>query len=251
MKSVRGISANTVLRIAVVLAATILSGCTAKTYMIQARPAENSFEVRNAPRGLPGPYRLHVGDQLNIRFYRNPELDQEVTVRPDGMISLPYVDDVKAAGLTPPELDAQLTKMYTGELATPDVTVIVVTFAGQRIYVGGEVARQGILDLTANLTLIQAVMAAGGFTNYARRDKVVLVRQGPEEGTRIARAIDVRPIIDGSDPNGDVPLEPYDMVLVPTSGIGNLNQWVNLYIREMLPINPSSAATAAIQAGGI
>jgi len=249
MKTSRGILHNTARKIAVVLIASTVSGCTAKTYMIHAPMAEDTFEVRNAPRGLPGEYRLHVGDQLSVRFYRNAELDQQVVVRPDGMISLPYVDDVKAAGLTPAELDAQLTKMYTGELSTPEVTVVVVTFAGQRIYVGGEVARQGILDLTANLTLLQAVMAAGGFTNYSRRDAVVLVRQGPEEGTRIARRIDIRPVLDGSDPNSDVPLEPYDMVLVPTSSIGNINQWVNLYVREMLPINPTTISTTAATGG--
>jgi protein involved in polysaccharide export with SLBB domain len=212
---------------------------------VHAPVADESFEIRNTPRGLPGPYRLHVGDRLHVRFYRNPELDQEVVIRPDGMISLPYVNEVKAAGLTPSELDSELAGMYRGELANPDVTVIVVTFAGQRIYMGGEVVRQGVLDLTANLTLMQAVAASGGFTTIARRDAVVLVRQTPEDGTRIALRVDVRPILDGSDPNRDVPLEPYDMVLVPTSSIGDLNEWVNLYIRGMLPIDASSVGTAA------
>jgi len=240
-------NSTTAARLMAVLVALTVSGCTTAFYTVKADQMESLNRVANAPRALAGPYRMQVGDALAIRFYRNPGIDQEVVVRPDGMISLPFVDDVKAAGLTPDELDAQLTKMYTGELATPDLTVIVMTFTGHKVYVGGEVETEGIIDIAGGMTLFQAISAAKGFTDHARRSQVVLIRRD-DDGKPYGRAIDVRPIANGENPGLDIRLQPFDMVHVPRSAVGNVNMWVDQYIREMLPVNPSTAASAATTA---
>jgi len=92
-----------------------------------------------------------------------------------------------------------------------------------------------------------AITAASGFTDYARRDQVVLIRRDAEGGA-FGRAIDLRPVANGEDTTLDVMLHPYDIVHVPRSAIGNVTMWVNQYVREMLPVNPSSAASAATAA---
>src|SRR5262245_32306929 len=119
----------------------IASACGAPFRDRFASPIEGTLKVETmaTEHPQPGAYRIQNGDSLAIRFYRNPELNNDVVVRPDGMISLPLIDDVAAAGSTPQDLGKALEQRYTGELATPDVTVIVAKFGAERVFVGGEV----------------------------------------------------------------------------------------------------------------
>ncbi len=126
----------------------------------------------------PPDYRIQPGDEMDIKFFFNPELSEAVIVRPDGKISLPLVDDVQAAGLTPSELDALLTQAYARELRKPMITVIVKTFTGQRVYVGGEVGKPGVFELTAGMTALRAVFAAEGFLDTAKPEAVIVIRNG-------------------------------------------------------------------------
>lgn len=183
------------------------------------------------------PYVLQAGDLLGIKFYYNPELNEDVIIRPDGMISLQLTGDVQAAGLTPTALAAALTQKYVSELATPKVSIIVRQFSGERVYVSGEVGKQGLVPLTAGMTLYQAIQQAGGLLDSAHRKQVVLIRQG-SDGRPAGVAIDVRPIESGEHPEEDVPLRPFDVVFVPKSKIGNLDMWVDQYFRKLLPPIP-------------
>ena len=181
------------------------------------------------------PYVLQVGDELSIKFYTNPELNEEVKVRPDGMVSLQLIDDVQAAGRTPAQLDAELTRRYTGELADPQISVLVKKAAGQRVYVAGEVKKQGVMPLAGGLTLYQALQRAGGFAETAHRKQVVLIRKGPD-GVPVGKIVDVRPVEDAYDPTLDLPLRPLDIVYVPRSKIADVDLFVKQYIRDALPI---------------
>ncbi len=230
-----------------ILAGVVLGAVACGPHAARIEPTHTSLLMNAAPEPA-GPYRIQVGDRLHVRFYRNEELDQEVVVRPDGMISLPYVDEVRAAGLTPAELDADLTRRYTGELASPEVTVIVTEYGGQIVYVAGEVGHQGIVELRGGMSLFQAIQAAGGFTDRAHRAQVVLIRRGPD-GKAEGREIDTRKIADGSSPSSDVLLNPYDVVYVPKSKIANVDVFVDQYIRQLLPINPGVAIGAAAGSG--
>jgi len=235
---------HTIRLVVALVTAAACAGCTAAMYQVKAEPAPTEIRVQTQPHVLPGPYRLQVDDLVTVRFYRNPELDQDARVRPDGMISLPYVDDVRAAGLTPVELDGNLTTAYTGELATPDVTVIVVEFGAQRVWVGGSVENEGVVELRGEMTVFQAISAVGGFDRWARRDQVVLMRRD-SQGLVKAWAIDTRQIANGKSPELDIMLMPYDIVHVPRSAIANVNLWVDQYIRENIPLNPSTITQAA------
>jgi polysaccharide export outer membrane protein len=192
----------------------------------------------------PTPYRIQFGDTLQVRFYRNPELNQDVIVRPDGYISLPFVDDVMAAGKTPTEVDDDLTRRFRGELAVPDVTVIVSAYGGRRIYIGGEVRGEGVYDLAGGETLYQAIDKAGGFLDSAHRRQTILIRKDAN-GKPVGHSFNLREVEYGNTPELDVPLQPYDIVFVPKSKIANVGLFVDQYIRSVLPISPGQAAGAA------
>ena len=215
-----------------------LCGCAART------PIE-APTVSDSP--LPPvewrPYRIQIDDQLDIKFWGNAELDQQVTVRPDGMISMPYVDDVRAAGLTPSELDAELTRRYSEELTLPELTVIVTQAGGLRVYLGGEISNSGSLRLVESMTLLQAIQEAGGFLTTSRRQQVLLIRTLPD-GQRLARSVDLRPVLSGRDPSADVALRPDDIIFVPRTRIANVNLFVNQYLSSVFPFQ--ALTTAAI-----
>lgn len=187
--------------------------------------------------GVPS-YELQVGDAIAVKFWGYPELDEELTIRPDGKISMPFVDEVQAADLTPAELDAELTRRYTGELASPQITVIVRKAAGHLVYIGGHVNRSGLIELSPKLTLFQAIQVAGGLAEQARAKQVLLIRTFPD-GSRLARALDLRPLMGGQDPSSDVLLQPFDVVFVPPRKIEGFDTFVAEYldpIYNLLPI---------------
>ena len=215
-----------------VWAAFTLSACATRA------PAPPTAEtVRSGAPTAMEPYAVQAGDVISIKFYYNPELNEDVLVRPDGMISLQLIGDIRAAGQSPGLLAAELTQRYTGELATPKINVIVRQLGGARVYVGGEVTRPGVIPLSGGLTLFQAVQEAGSFLKTAQLSQVVLIRRvGPSEAT--GYSIDVRPIANGASPGDDVALRPYDIVFVPRSKIADVNVFVEQYIRNVLPIQP-------------
>lgn len=180
------------------------------------------------------PYRLQVGDLISVVFWGNPDLNQDVTIRPDGQISLPFVDEVQAAGLTPAQLDDELTGRYTGELARPEITIIVRDVPSNRVFVGGEVAQPGAYALVGTVTLAQVVHEAGGFLSSARRGEILLIRTEPT-GERFARSVDLLPVLSGKNPAADVSLKPFDVVFVPRTKITNFGLFVDQYVNQIVP----------------
>jgi protein involved in polysaccharide export with SLBB domain len=199
-------------------------------------PIKGTLQADTLANGdhVPPPYRIQRGDTLAIRFYRNPELNIDLIVRPDGMISLPLINDVAAANSTPQELGRHLAEAYKTELAVPDVAVIVTKFAGQRIYVGGDVGTPGEIELASGLTMYQAIVKAGGFKNSARVNQVILIRKNTD-GKLGGKSFDLTDVHGGTHPELDVALEPYDIVVVPRSSVGNLNTFMEQYITRNLP----------------
>jgi len=199
-------------------------------------PIKGTLQADTLASGQPSPppYRIQRGDALAIRFYRNPELNIDLVVRPDGMISLPLINDVSAADSTPQELGRHLEGLYKRELAVPDVAVIVTKFAGQKIFIGGEVTTPGEQELPSGLTMYGAITRAGGFKNSARVNQVILIRKGPD-GKLGGKSFDLSEVHGGTHPELDVALEPYDIVVVPRSAVGNVNTFMELYITRNLP----------------
>jgi protein involved in polysaccharide export with SLBB domain len=179
-------------------------------------------------------YVINPGDNLDIKLFYTPDLNEEVTVRPDGRISLQLVGEIFAAGRTPAELGAILTEQYGREIRKPEVTVIVRSFSAQKIYVDGEVGKPTLLDLESKTTVLQSIAAAGGLLDTARLNEVIVIRRGPESEPMVI-PVDLEKALDGTDMNQDLVLMPYDLVYVPKSPIGNVNVWVDQYISGVLP----------------
>jgi len=183
-----------------------------------------------------GDYRIHAGDQLELRFPLNPELTVTTIVRPDGMISPRGVNEVQAKGLTPAELTEQLRNAYSTELRDPELAVIVRSMAA-RVYVDGQIEKPGEYVWTRQITAMQAIARAGGFRETASSDQIVVLRRSADGSQRVIQ-IDLDDVHSGEGEHRDVFLAPYDLVLVPESGISDVNTWVDQYIRKNIPISP-------------
>src|SRR5262245_15140042 len=122
-------------------------------------------------------YRLASGDKLRIEVYKDAQLSQSLQVRPDGKITLPLVGDVAAAGRTSLELRDAIARSLTEYMTNPTVTVIVVEATPQVVYVSGEVTKPGALTITnGRLSVLQAIAMAGGFTDFANRKDITILR---------------------------------------------------------------------------
>ena len=183
--------------------------------LILAACASQRSDIAPALLQTP-PYVIQTGDQLDIKFIYNPDLNETVTVRPDGKISLRLVDEIQAAGQTPAQLKDSLTEKYAKELRNPEITVMVKTFSLQRVYVGGEVNRQGFVDLAPGMSPLQAVIQAGGLTALANARAVLLIRKGPGNEPVQVR-VDLKSAINGSGTQSGIQLQPQDVVYVPKS----------------------------------
>lgn len=215
-----------------------LSGCAVRTPVHAP-----SIELEPLPEIDAGQtYRLQVDDLLEIKFWGIEELNQQVRIRPDGRISMPYVDDVVAAGLTPVDLDAQLVDLYSSELARPEITVIVAE-TGALVYVGGEVESEGPVALRGGLTMLQAIQSAGGFQDTARRHDILIIRR-PPGAEPVARAVNIRSVLSGEEPGRDVRLQASDIIFVPKTKIANVNLFVQQYVNQIFPIQTISSAAA-------
>ena len=237
---------NTVLRIAFALIlpqAFWLSEVAGSRAQAQTPPAAQP-EATTAARppqseGTETPntvYSLQAGDEIQIRVFNLPELDQIVKVRPDGKISLLLLNDVVAAGSAPEDLSKKLTEEYGKFFRTPRVTTIVRTFTNRDVFVGGEVVQPRMVVLTGKMTAIAAIFYAGGFKNTAKTKEVIVLHKTPTGAAAIDR-VNVEAVLHRGE--GDIDLSPFDVVYVPKSRIARLDQFVDQYMKQLMPIATS------------
>jgi polysaccharide export outer membrane protein len=199
-------------------------------------PAPMEPAASNVNANLP-PYRIQVGDVLEVRLLLNPELNEEVTVRPDGHISTTAAPDAVAIGRTPAELADTLRGIYSRDLQKPRLSVVVKSFAPTRVYVGGEVATPGeFVTVGPTLTLSLAIARAGGTRLSSDDTSVFIIRRGAGDKPELL-STSWKALRQGRDPNADVRLAPYDVVYVPKLGIAEVYQFYNQYIGQFA--NPS------------
>lgn len=160
------------------------------------------------PRAVAA-YRIGPGDVLDVLVWREDTVSGPVTVRPDGMISVSLVGDIKAEGLTPEELAAQIEKNLLKFIETPKV-VVRITQSARRFYVVGNVKTPGMYSLLPQQTLVQGIALSGGFAQFADRGSIRIMRLA---GPQVAPEYDYDRIISGADP--DVMLETNDTIVVP------------------------------------
>ncbi len=171
---------------------------------------------RAAPPGaiaVPGDYKIGPEDLLDVAVWNNTAISRAVPVRPDGKISLPLLNDVQAAGLTPMQLREVLAKKLTDYMPTPEVSVIVKEVHSFKVSVLGEVKKAGQYELKSRTTVLDVVALAGGFTEFAARSRIVILRPN---GTSVKRvSFNYNKAIAPDAGLEDLFLQPGDVVVVP------------------------------------
>jgi polysaccharide export outer membrane protein len=176
-----------------------------------AVPATASDVAKKSATADPN-YVIGAQDVLDISVWKEPDVSRVVPVRPDGKISLPLLNDVQAAGLTPPQLATQITDSLKKYVTNPQVTVIVTTINSQRVYILGEVTRPGAFPILPGMSVLQALSSAGGFTQYARV-KNIFVRRF-ENGKEVKYPFNYKEVINGKKPEQDILLKAGDTIVV-------------------------------------
>ena len=215
--------------------AFMVSSC-ADSAPTEPTPAPQEYGLKNIEDAPAiAPYLLQVGDTMDIKVRLNPELNESVIVPPDGLVSTVMAQDVMAYGRTVQELRGDLTKQYQEELTEPHLSVIMRTFAPNRVYVTGEVALPGeFVTAGPNLTLLQALARAGGLKNSAGTDSIIIIRHS-NNAPPVAYTVDYNAAKSGLYPQKDVRLAAYDVVFVPRSDVADVYLYFQQFVQQFLP----------------
>ena len=220
--------------IALVLATTMVLGAACARRGAMEPPIA---ALQPAPPQQAGAtYHIQAGDELHIRFTYQPELSEQVPVRPDGRISLATTGEIAVAGLTPTELERLVAEKSSAHLRNPEVVVVVTKVADRYVYIGGEVRKPGFVILQPEMTPLQAVVQSGGFRETAKLDSVLLLTPGSDGKFSAARMNMEQVLADGVPER--VRLHPGDVIYVPTTWIADMNIVVDQYVRGLIPALP-------------
>jgi len=168
------------------------------------------------PQKPSGPplYTIQPNDILEIYFWKQTDMTRRVTVRPDGRISLPLVQDLQAAGLNPGELKTKIEEGLKDYYeVVPNVTVLVDQIRSYRVFVTGRVAMQGAIQVEKPISVLQAIALAGGFTDYAKKADIIIVRGSGDDSDRFK--FDYEQFIKGGNDSQNMYLKNGDVVVIP------------------------------------
>jgi polysaccharide export outer membrane protein len=167
------------------------------------------------PAGVSTPpgYVIGPDDQLGIVYWREKDMSADVVVRPDGLISLPLLNDIQAAGLTPEQLRTAITQGATKFVEDPTVSVVVKAINSRRVFITGQVAKPGFYPLAGPTTVLQLIATAGGVAEYADKSKISIVRR--EGGKDTSRRFNYEDVMKGKNLEQNIELRPGDTVVVP------------------------------------
>lgn len=190
-------------------------------------------------------YRIVPGDLLSLDFGPRADLNgdilREVTVRPDGRISVFPVGDVVAAGHSPRELEAELVKLLSADIREPRVTVELTKMAANQVHVLGDVMKPGPVPADPYLTVVQAITAAGGFRDGANKNAVLVFSRNGSSTVNVA-IVHVDSELKMGGLAGDLRLSRFDIVYVPRGPIGNLEQYTRMFFGSIHEIASSAIA---------
>lgn len=177
------------------------------------RPAASAAGEPREQASVAGPsYVIGADDNLHVSVWKEPELTATLPVRPDGMISLPLLNDVQAAGLTPMQLAASIQEKLKKYVTDPRVTVVVTAMNSQRVYATGEVLHTGAMPLLPNMTVLQA-LASAGFTQFANTKGIYVLRF--ESGRQQKIPVNYKQLVKGEAMEQNLILKPGDTIVVP------------------------------------
>ncbi|MDP9340422.1 MAG: polysaccharide biosynthesis/export family protein [Acidobacteriota bacterium] len=205
--------------IAGLVMAACLTSCEIGVAQAQnAAPPAQETTARTAQDAAPAiatdaGYKIGPQDMLRIDVWKEPEISRLVPVRPDGKITLPLLNDIQAAGLSPVQLAAKIAEGLKKYITSPQVTVGVTEINSRRIFVTGEVARAGAFPLLPNMTVLQALSSSGGFTQFARLKNIYVLRM--EDGKQVKHPFNYKDAVSGKRPEQNIILEGGDVIVVP------------------------------------
>ena len=200
-----------------------VAGVLADAAMAQA-PTANLKAADNAPPSaaaadtktpevVPQGYIVGESDVIRVNVWKEPDVSQTVVVRTDGSISLPLINEVKVAGMTPMQIQVLVAEKLKSFLNSPQVTVTVMEIHSKRAFITGEVARPGGYSLNTETTVLQLIAQAGGFTVFAKRDGIVVLRL--EDGKPVRLRFKYKEVVHGKNTEQNIALHPGDTVVVP------------------------------------
>ena len=199
------------------LAVLLLVGTLASSLAAQADDAAKNDPPKAdnqtaAPAGAASDYVIGSDDQMHITVWKETDLTETVPVRPDGKISMPLIGEVQAAGLTPVQLQNSITEKLKKYISDPRVTVVVTAMNSRRVFVTGEVVHTGSVVLLPNMTVLQALSAAG-FTQFANLKGIYVLRM--ENGKQVKYPFNYKDVVKGKHIEQNIALKRGDTVVVP------------------------------------
>lgn len=217
----------------------------AQTPPVSTSGGQASASVPEGAESTAGLYSLEAGDTIEIKFFYNTELNDTIQIRPDGRVSMPLIGEAVAAGKTIPWLSAVLTEKYMGILRQPEISIQIRNYANRKVFVGGEVTRSGMIPLVGRQTLLGAIMEAGGLRTTANRSEAFLIRKSETPLPTIQRVS-----LKDHAAAASIVLQPFDVVIVNRSGVARVNQVIDQYIRQMIPVTMSGGFSYLFNARG-
>jgi polysaccharide biosynthesis/export protein len=210
-------------RFTCLLIGTWLLLCLGSPLSAQARSAQDgTSEKTRSGGGAPtsagvsandAEYKIGAQDVLRIDVWKEDQLTRTVPVRPDGKVTLPLLNDVQAAGLTPMDLAGVIMERLKEFINNPQVTVSITEINSRRVFVTGEVTRSGAFPLLPNMTVLQALSSSGGFTQFARTKKIYVLRV--EDGKQVRLPFNYNDVVRGKKTEQNILLQPGDLIVVP------------------------------------
>jgi polysaccharide export outer membrane protein len=192
---------------------TLIAGFSPRLVEAQTADQKAGPPVSQAVVTPPPDYVIGPDDALNIVFWREQDMSAEVVVRPDGHISLPLLNDVRAVGLTPEQLRVVLNAVAQKFVEEPNATVVVRAINSRRVFVQGNVMRGGPYPLSAGMTVLQALALAGGVTEFANAKNISIVRT--ENGASKSFKFNYKNVAEGKNLEQNITLRPGDSIVVP------------------------------------
>ena len=184
-----------------------------------AQPANGAPPVV-APRAsaaaavsVPAGYVIGPDDLLAVMYWREKDLSADVAVRPDGKISLPLINDITAAGLTPEQLRVAVTEAASKFVEEPTVSVVVKTINSRKVFITGQVQKPGVYPLNAPTSVVQLIAMAGGVMEFADKEKIIVLRT--EDGRQVAHPFNYKHVLSRRNLRQNIELRPGDTVVVP------------------------------------
>jgi polysaccharide export outer membrane protein len=200
---------------AVVAAVLVGSACAASAQTAPPPVPAPAAAAQANGEGVPLPegYVIGAQDVLGVIFWREQDMSTDVAVRPDGMITLPLINEVRAAGLTPDQLRATLTDRAAKFIQEPNVSIVVKAINSRKVSVAGNVGKPGEYPLLSRMTVLQLIAQAGGLQEFAKEKDILVVRT--ENGKQVSYKFNYKDVSRGKNLQQNIELKPGDVVIVP------------------------------------